>query len=819
MEEQSMNALEIEEKWKKKWAETGLYKFDPSRPEDKFYVLEMFSYPSGANLHVGHWYNYGPTDTFARFKRLQGYNVFHPMGFDAFGLPAENYAIRTGIHPQDSTLKNIETMEGQLQRIGGTWDWDYELVTCDPHYYKWTQWIFLQLYKNGLAYRKEAPVNWCPSCNTVLANEQVIDGLCERCSSEVVRKNLTQWFFKITDYAEELLQDLDTLDWPEKTKAMQRNWIGKSVGGEVVFELEDPKLSEEERRISVFTTRADTLHGCTYVVFSPEHPLVNKIVTEDQRAALEAYQDEASKSSEIDRLSTSREKTGVFTGAYAVNPINGRRVPVYAADYVLASYGTGIVMAVPAHDERDFAFAEKYDLPIERVIRSAGGEEDELPYCEHGILINSGEDDGLTTEEAKKAILSRLEKENRGGFQINYRLRDWLISRQRYWGAPIPIVYCPEHGEVPVPEDQLPVVLPYDVDFTPDGQSPLRKSDAFANTTCPICGKPAKRDVDTMDTFVCSSWYFLRYPNVGNDKEAFDRAWTDKILPVDTYVGGAEHAVMHLLYARFFVKALRDLKLLDFDEPFQRLIHQGTILGPDGRKMSKNFGNVVNPDDYVSVYGSDVFRMYLEFGFSYIEGGAWSDDGIKSIARFLDRVERLVDIAEKNAGTKTGNESANKALNLVLHSSIKSITQDVERFSFNTAIARLMELINAMYKYVDDGAIDGAFLLDVTKSLLILLSPFAPHRAEELWERIGGAYSIFNQSWPEVDPKALVLDEIEYAIQVNGKIRTRLVLPTKLSQEAAMEAAMGDIAVAQQMEGKQVVKVIVTKNLVNIVVK
>ena len=816
-----MNAQSVEAKWQKKWDETKLYQFDPTRPEEKFYILEMFSYPSGANLHVGHWYNYGPTDSYARFKRLQGHNVFHPMGFDAFGLPAENYAIKTGIHPQDSTLKNIDTMEKQLKRIGGTWDWSYEFSTCDPSYYKWTQWLFLQLYKNGLAYRKEAPVNWCPDCNTVLANEQVIDGVCERCQHVVIRKNLTQWFFKITDYAEELLADLDSdkLDWPEKTKAMQRNWIGKSIGGEVVFMLDDSRLSDEERRFSVFTTRADTLHGCTYVVFSPEHPLVDQITTPEQADEVKAYQEYAAKASEIDRLSTTREKTGAFTGAYAINPINDRRVPIYVADYVLASYGTGIVMAVPAHDERDFAFATKYNLPIERVIVSTDGSDDALPYGEPGILVNSGADDGLSTDEAKNTILSRLETQNRGSFQTNYRLRDWLISRQRYWGAPIPIVYCPDCGEVPVPEDQLPVLLPYDVDFTPDGQSPLRKSESFTQTTCPHCGKPATRDVDTMDTFVCSSWYFLRFPNAKDDTEAFNRGTTDAMLPVDVYVGGAEHAVMHLLYARFFVKALRDMKLLDFDEPFTRLVHQGIILGPDNQKMSKSRGNVISPDEYIRQYGSDVFRMYLEFGFSYVEGGAWSDGGIKAIARFLDRVERLVSTGMARRNETHVDATADKALNFVLHSSIKAITQDMERFSFNTAIARVMELVNACYKYTEAPQINGAFLNEVIERLLLLLCSFAPHTAEELWEQHGGGYSIFNQKWPSFDPKALEQDEVEYAVQVNGKIRARMTLPAALDQQAAQDAALADVGVASHVEGKNVVKVIVTKNLINLVVK
>ena len=584
-----MNMLEVEAKWNKKWEEEKTYKFDPSRIDKKYYVLEMFSYPSGAKLHVGHWFNYGPSDSFARFKRMQGYEVFQPMGFDAFGLPAENYAIKTGIHPKDSTLKNIATMEKQLKNIGATYDWDYEVVTCDPKYYKWTQWLFLQMYKHDLAYRKEAPVNWCPSCQTVLANEQVVDGCCERCGTTVVRKNLTQWFFRITKYAEELLNDIDKLDWPEKTKLMQKHWIGKSTGGEIEFQVKDKDV-----RFRVFTTRADTIFGITYVVLAPESPLVDKVVTKENKQIVEDYKLQCSKINEIERLSSSREKTGVFTGSYAINPINGREVPILVADYVLASYGTGAVMGVAAHDDRDYVFAKKHGLPIERVIRSKDGSPDDLPYTDYGIMCNSGEFDGMTTEEGRVAVIRKLEKEGKGELKTNYRLRDWLISRQRYWGAPIPVIHCPHCGAVPVPEKDLPVELPYNVNFTPDGESPLKKCDEFMNVKCPVCGADAKRDPDTLDTFVCSSWYYLRYVDPKNDKEAFSREKVDKMLPVDKYIGGAEHACMHLLYARFFTKALRDMGYLDFDEPFKSLVHQGTILGPDGQKMSKSRGNVIS---------------------------------------------------------------------------------------------------------------------------------------------------------------------------------------------------------------------------------
>ena len=626
----------IDAKWQEKWEETKLYRFDPDKIDKKLYCLEMFSYPSGANLHVGHWYNYGLTDSWARMKRMQGYNVFHPQGFDAFGLPAENYAIKTGVHPKDSTYKNIATMETQLKRMGASFDWDYEVITCDPAYYKWTQWIFLKLFEKGLAYRKKAPVNWCPSCKTVLANEQVIDGACERCKNEVTKRNLTQWFYKITEYAQELLDCLPELDWPEKTKKIQTNWIGRSEGAEVVFRMADSDLE-----FKVFTTRADTLYGVTYMVLAPESELVDKITTAGCRDSVEAYRDAAKKQTDIERMSTVREKTGVFTGSYAINPVNGEKIPVWIADYVLAGYGTGCVMAVPGHDERDYQFAEKFGLPIKRVIKAADDSDDSLPYSEYGISVDSAEFSGMRSEDAKKKIVEKLRADGKAEFKINYRLRDWLVSRQRYWGAPIPIIHCESCGVVPVPEKDLPVELPYNVQFTPDGESPLAKCEEYISTVCPRCGAPAKRDPDTLDTFVCSSWYFLRYPDNRNSEKAFDTAWIDKMLPVDKYVGGAEHAAMHLLYARFFTKALRDMGYLHFDEPFLSLVHQGTILGPDGNRMSKSKGNTISPDDYITEHGSDVFRMYLGFGFAYTDGGPWSDDGIKAISRFVGRVERL----------------------------------------------------------------------------------------------------------------------------------------------------------------------------------
>ncbi|HAT4202405.1 TPA: leucine--tRNA ligase [Clostridium perfringens] len=809
----------IDKKWQDKWAESGLYKFDPNKEVEKLYVLEMFSYPSGSQLHAGHWFNYGPVDSWARFKRMQGYNVFQPMGFDAFGLPAENFAIKTGIHPQDSTIKNIAKMEEQLKAMGAMFNWENEVVTCSPEYYRWTQWLFLKLYEKGLAYRKKAPVNWCPSCQTVLANEQVVDGACERCSTEVTKKDLTQWFFKITDYADELLDKLDGLDWPEKTVSMQKHWIGRSTGSQVNFKVKDSDLN-----FDVFTTRVDTLCGVSYVVLAPENPLVDEIVSAEQKEAVENYKEEAKKQSDIERQSISREKTGVFTGAYAIHPLTGKEVPIWVGDYVLATYGTGAVMAVPAHDERDFAFAEKFNLPINRVIEAKDGSETNLPFCEHGILVNSGEFDGLTTDEAKEKIVEKLASMGLGEKKVNFRLRDWLVSRQRYWGAPIPVVYCEECGIVPVPESQLPVELPYDVEFAPDGKSPLAKSEAFVNTTCPHCGKPAKRETDTLDTFVCSSWYYLRYPDNKNTEAPFNPELINKMLPVDKYVGGPEHACMHLLYARFITKALRDMGYLNFDEPFTSLTHQGLILGPDGLKMSKSKGNTISPDDYIKEYGADVFRMYLMFGFAYTEGGAWSDDGIKSVNRFVERIERIIDTAReaisKGENNKTTMDKAEKELNYWRHNTIKSVTDDTDKLQFNTAIARMMEFINALSKYTQEKEMNLDFLKDVVSDYLRLLAPFAPHFSEEQWNLLGNSYSIFNEAWPKFDPKALVKDEVEIAIQVNGKIKNKIMVSSDLDEEGIKAAALADEKIIASTEGKTVVKVIVIKGrLVNIVVK
>lgn len=804
----------IDKKWQNIWEESGAFKFKEDENKKKLYVLEMFSYPSGSKLHAGHWFNYGPTDSWARMKKLQGYNVFQPMGFDAFGLPAENFAIKTGIHPMDSTLKNIKTMEEQLKAMGAMFNWDHEVVTCDPDYYKWTQWLFLQLYKNGLAYRKKAPVNWCPSCMTVLANEQVVDGNCERCGTAVIKKDLTQWFFKITQYADELLDGLEELDWPEKTKAMQKHWIGRSYGSSVEFKVKDMDINFE-----VFTTRVDTLFGVTYVVFAPENTLVDVLTTPENKEKVEAYIEQAKNQSEIDRQSLTREKTGVFTGSYAINPTNGREIPIYVGDYVLNTYGTGIVMAVPAHDERDFEFAKKYHLPIERVIE--GG--DSLPYLEYGNMMNSGEFNGLKGDEAKNKVTKWLEERNHGSLKVNYRLRDWLVSRQRYWGAPIPIVYCDHCGEVAVEEKDLPVNLPYDVEFNANGQSPLARSEAFMNTTCPKCGEPAKREADTLDTFVCSSWYYLRYVDNKNKSEAFSKELVDTMLPVDKYVGGPEHAVMHLLYSRFITKALRDMGHLSFDEPFKSLTHQGLILGPDGQKMSKSKGNTISPDDYIVQYGSDVFRMYLMFGFSYSDGGAWSDEGIKSMSKFVDRVERnfhnIKDILQSSDNTEDLRAEEKEILYWNANT-LKGVTEDAEKMQFNTAIARMMELTNALAKYISLKVHNHAILKEVTFDFLKILSPFAPHFSEEIWNMFGNETSIFNESWPAFNPEALTKDEVEIVIQINGKIKERIMIPTSASDEEIKKLSLENEDIQKHLEGLTIVKVIVIKGrLVNIVVK
>lgn len=816
-----MYGKDIDRKWQKVWDDKKIASFDKKNIDKKYYCLEMFSYPSGAKLHVGHWYNYGPVDTFARFKKMQDYEVFQPMGFDAFGLPAENYAIKTGIHPYDSTMKNIETMESQLKAMGAMFNWDAEVVTCKEDYYKWTQWLFLKLYEMGLAYRKKANVNWCPSCNTVLANEQVVEGLCERCSSVVTKKDLTQWFFKITDYAEELLDGLKELDWPEKTKKIQTNWIGKSTGSIATFKVDGKDLS-----FDVFTTRVDTICGVSYVVIAPEHEIVDKITTDEHKKEVEEYKEKCKIITEIDRLAEDREKTGVFTGSYAINPVTLEKVQIWIADYVLATYGTGCVMAVPAHDERDYIFANKYNLDIKQVIAPSDSSNinlDKEAYTESGILVNSGDFNGLTTDEAKKKITEYLKEKKLGDFKVTYRLRDWLVSRQRYWGAPIPIIYCDKCGVVPVPEKDLPVKLPYNVEFKPDGKSPLAKSEEFVNTTCPHCGGKAKRETDTLDTFVCSSWYQFRYPDNKNSEKIFDTEWIDKMLPVDKYVGGPEHAAMHLLYARFITKVLRDAGYTKVSEPFKSLVHQGLILGPDGNKMSKSKGNVISPDDYVDKYGSDVFRMYLMFGFSYVEGGPWSEEGVTAMVKYFGRLERLLDkmisLKDTNVDKISNNE---KELLYIFNNLVKGINYDLEHMQFNTGIAKIMEITNAFYKYdqsVEDENKNTKLIKDTINKFIRIIAPFAPHFSEEMWNRAGNEVSVFNTEYPTCDNRWLEKDEIEIPVQINGNVKFVVTIPKDSENEQVEKIVLNDERLAGYLNGRSIKKVIVVRGkIANIVV-
>lgn len=813
----------IETKWKKYWEDNQTDKVDLSNKEKKCYTLVMFSYPSADKLHLGHWFNYAPTDTWARFKRMQGFNVFEPMGFDSFGLPAENYAVKSGVHPKISTENNIKFIREQLKEIGAMYDWDYEVVTSSPDYYKWTQWLFIKLYEKGLAYRANAPVNWCPKDQTVLANEQVHEGCCERCGTLVEKKNLTQWFFKITDYTEELLEGLNKIDWPEKTKAMQKNWIGKSQGLKIHFDIE----GRSGQKISVFTTRPDTLFGVTYMVLAPEHELTAKLTLPEYKDKVEKYIIEAGRISEIDRASSVREKTGVFTGSYAINPVNNEKIPIWAADYVLSSYGTGAVMAVPGHDTRDFEFAVEFKLPIIKVILEQGTDKSaplKEAFTEEGEMINSGKYDKLPSKQGGEQIGDDLAKETKAEWTTQYKLRDWLISRQRYWGAPIPIIYCDSCGEMAVPEKDLPVLLPDDVDFNPKGQSPLTASESFNKTFCPKCGAPASREVDTMDTFVCSSWYYLRYPDAKNEKAAWDKKLIDEILPVDKYIGGAEHATMHLLYSRFITKALRDMGYLSFDEPFLSLVHQGVIKGPDGMRMSKSKGNVINPETYLDKYGSDVFRMYLMFGFAFTDGGLWDDSGIAAIDRFLNRVWRFVEIVQSYFESKGADifEDPEKNLRTVMHNSIKGVTEDTERFHFNTSISRIMELTNELYKYTqsrDPGNFNHKLLNEAAHNLILLLAPFAPHFGEELWLELGCKNTIFDQQWPAYNPEYLKVDEITWVIQINGKIRERVDAGASLSKDEAKDLAVKTGRMPELLKDKTIRKVIVVpKKLINVVV-
>jgi leucyl-tRNA synthetase len=809
---------ELEPKWQQKWEADQLYRAVIDNSERKFYYLTMLPYPSGA-LHIGHYYAMCPSDAQARYYRMNGYNVMFPIGFDAFGLPAENAAIEHGTHPKEWTYANIDRMRAQLRSMGAMWDWGREAISSDPAYYKWTQWFFLQFYKRGLAYKAESPVDFCPQCNTTLAREQVWgeDRHCERCGTPVIKKDLEQWFFRITDYAEELL-DHSRIEWPERVVTMQKNWIGRSEGADAVFK------SEAGDDIVVFTTRPDTLWGATFMVLAPEHPLVEALTTPDRRAEVEAYVTQAARRSEIERTATDKEKTGVFIGAYAINPVNGERIPIWIADYVLMTYGTGAIMAVPAHDERDFEFAEKFDLPIPVVIAPPdwdGGPLTEA-YVGEGKMVNSGSFDGTPTAggEAVSKVIAWLEEKGIGEGKVRFRLHDWLISRQRYWGAPIPIVYCSECGTVPLPEDQLPVLLPDDVEFMPTGESPLKFHEGFLHTACPTCGGPATRETDTMDTFMCSSWYHYRYLSPDYNEGPWDPEEGRYWLPVDQYTGGIEHATMHLMYTRFFTKALRDMGLVDFDEPMLRLYNQGMVLGEDGEKMSKSRGNVIAPDDLVRTYGADTVRTYLMFFARWDQGGPWDSQGIKGPRRFLEDVWNLVAQRREETGErKEASEDEVRALRRKTHQTIRKVTEDLGSFSFNTAIAALMELRNTLQEAKASALYEGEAWHEALEALLLLLCPIAPHITEELWARLGKPYSIHQQEWLTWNEGVAAEEMLTLIVQVNGKLRDRIEVPVGITEDRARELALTSEKAQRHIGDKEPRKVIyVPGKLVNVVV-
>lgn len=813
----------IEQKWQKYWEENDVFHTDENSDKEKYYVLEMFPYPSG-KLHMGHVRNYSIGDVIARYMRMKGMNVLHPMGWDSFGLPAENAAIKNGIRPDIWTHDNIAEMKNQLKSLGLSYDWDREVATCKEEYYKWTQWLFIQFFNKGLAYKKKNPVNWCPSCQTVLANEQVVDGVCERCKSPVGKKELSQWYFKITDYAERLLDDLDKLPgWPEKVKLMQKNWIGKSVGAEVDFDI----VGHDEK-MKIFTTRPDTLYGVTFMVLAPEHPLVKELITPEHQAEVDVFMDKLQYLSDIDRNSTTLEKEGCFTGSYAVNPLTGKNVPIYIANYILMDYGTGAIMAVPAHDQRDFDFAAKYGIDIIPVIDPENPDIDindlKEAFVAEGTMINSGDFNGLNNKEAMPKIIDYIESKGIGKKTVNFRLRDWLISRQRYWGAPIPMIYCEDCGWVPEKEENLPVLLPTDVEFTGKGESPLTTSESFAHAVCPHCGKPAKREMDTMDTFVDSSWYFLRYTDAKNDKEAFNKEKADYWMNVDQYIGGVEHAILHLLYARFYTKVLHDLGLTDADEPFKNLLTQGMVL-MDGSKMSKSKGNIVSPTEIIDKYGSDTARLFILFAAPPDRDLEWSETGVEGSYKFLNRVWRLVlEIIENADETQKAEVSTvdDRQLYYELNKTVKRVTECLAagRFSFNTSISSIMELVNEMYRYKETEAPNYALMREAAVKLVLVLSPFVPHICEEMWQKLGFEHSLYFEKWPEYDESALVLDTVEIVVQLNGKVKMKADVASGLSREELADIMLADERVKELTAGKNVVKVIaVPGKLVNIVVK
>ena len=816
----------MEKKWQKLWESERLFETPNDSDKPKYYVLVMFPYPSGS-LHVGHVKNYVMGDVVARYKRMRGFNVLHPFGYDAFGLPAENAAIEHGIHPGIWTRKNIDTIRKQIKRLGISYDWSREIATCDEEYYKWTQWIFLKLYEKGLAYKKKGAVNWCPRCKTVLANEQVKDGKCERCGTPVTIRYLDQWYFKITDYAERLLRDLDKLvGWPEHVKTMQRNWIGKSEGAEVVF-----KIDGSDESLRVFTTRPDTLWGVTFMALAPESPLIEMLTKPERKKDVEEFLNRMSQIDRHKRTALEAEKEGVFTGSYAVNPVNGEKVPIYVANYILMEYGTGAIMGVPAHDQRDFEFAKKYGIPIRVVVDNPENplnpDEMDCPYEGPGILRNSGEFDGMNSEEAIPKIIEFLEKKGYGKGSTQYKLRDWLISRQRYWGAPIPIVYCERCGTVPVPEDELPVILPKDVKFEPTGRSPLMSHEEFKKTRCPICGGPATREVDTMDTFVDSSWYYLRYINPHDDDKPFDPDDVNRWLPVDQYIGGVEHAVLHLLYSRFVTKVLHDLGYLDFEEPFENLFTQGMIY-KDGAKMSKSKGNTVSPDDMVEKYGADTLRMYILFMGPPEKDAEWSDQGIEGVHRFIRKLWNCYSIMmDEIKSVNTPDESvvngeAEENLRRMLHTTIKKVTEDIEGdFHFNTAISRMMELTNELWKYLNTTKKKDwnlKLLRAIAEKFLLIISPFTPHLAEELWRMLGKDGFIMNERWPSHVEEYITMKEVEIAIQINGKVRSRIKVPVDAEEDEVLKLALEDQRVRKYVKNEPKRVHFVKGKLLNIVV-